>query len=406
MESTFLGINTVSFITNLFLAASIFLFMFMMGAVMSWSERKQSAQLQDRIGANRAAIPLPGGKKLAMWGFINNLADAIKCLIKEDFKPKAYDMLMYNLAIFFAFIPAVLSVAVVPFAGEVNLAEMFQAWYLKWIPVLPQYFADNLPGFTFRVQVANLNVGLLFVFAVGGMGVFGAILAGWSSNNKFSMMGAMRASAQMISYEVSMGLSLLGIIFIYQQVDIWNLVQAQTQLAWGWLPKWGILLQPAAFFLFIAAAVAENKRMPFDLPEAESEIISGYFTEYSGFKMLLFMFAEFIEIVFVAVIVSTLFFGGYSIPYLGEHVTEIGTIIGFKWPWGGVWELSHATVVLLQLLSFTSKVLFFCWLLQQMRWSLPRFRYDQLMTLGWKYLLPLSILNLIITIIIVAVGGF
>ncbi len=398
MESSFLGINTVQFITDLILATSIFLFMFMMGAVMSWSERKQSAQLQDRIGANRASIPLPGGKKLALWGFINNLADAIKCLIKEDFKPKAYDMLLYNLAIFFAFIPAVLSVAVVPFAGIVKPAELFQAWYLNWIPWLPEYFANNLADFSFRVQVANLNVGLLFIFAVGGINIFGAILAGWSSNNKFSMMGGLRAASQMISYEISMGISLLGIIFIYQTVDVWNLVQAQQALAWGWLPKWGIILQPFAFFLFIAAATAENKRMPFDLPEAESEIISGYFLEYSGFKMLLFMFAEFIEIVFVAIMLTTLFFGGYSIPWLMAD--------GFHWPWGGIWHLSHASVVTLQLLSFTTKVLFFSWLLQQIRWSLPRFRYDQIMKLGWKILLPLSIINLIITIIIAALGGF
>jgi len=398
MESSFFGINTLQFITDLILASGIFLFMFMMGAVMSWSERKQSAQLQDRIGANRAAIPLPGGRKLAMWGFINNLADAIKCLIKEDFKPKAYDMLLYNLAIFFAFVPAVLSVAVVPFAGVVKPAELFQAWYLNWIPGLPHYFATQLPDFSFRVQVANLNVGLLFIFAVGGINIFGAILAGWSSNNKFSMIGGLRAASQMISYEISMGISLLGIIFIYQTVDIWNLVQAQQALAWGWLPKWGIFLQPLAFFLFIAAAVAENKRMPFDLPEAESEIISGYFTEYSGFKMLLFMFAEFIEIVFVAIMLTTLFFGGYSVPWLAAD--------GFHWPWGGLFQLSHASVVILELLSFTTKVLFFAWLLQQIRWSLPRFRYDQIMKLGWKILLPLSIINLIITIIIAALGGF
>ncbi len=398
MESSFLGINTVYLITYGTIATGVFLFMFMMGAVMSWSERKQSAQLQDRIGANRASIPLPFGRKLALWGFINNLADAIKCLIKEDFKPKTQEKLMYNLAIFFAFIPAVLSVAVVPFAGVVRPAEMFQAWYLKWIPWLPEFFANNLADFSFRVQVANLNVGLLFIFAVGGMGVFGAILAGWSSNNKFSMMGGLRAASQMISYEVSMGLSLLGVIFVYQQVDVWSLVQAQQELAFGWLPKWGIFLQPLAFFLFLAAAVAENKRMPFDLPEAESEIISGYFLEYSGFKMLLFMFAEFIEIVFVAIVVTTLFFGGYALPWLTET--------GFNFPWGATVPLSHATVVILQLATFTGKVLFFCWLLQQMRWSLPRFRYDQLMKLGWKILLPLAIINLIGTIIIEALGGF
>ncbi len=398
MESSFLGINVVTFWTGLFLASAIFLFMFTMGAVMSWSERKQSAQLQDRIGANRASIPLPFGKKLAMWGFINNLADAIKCLIKEDFKPDTKERLMYNLAIFFAFIPAVLSVAVVPFAGEIKPALFFQAWYLRWLPWLPEYFANNLPDYSFRLQAANLNVGLLFIFAVGGINVFGAILAGWSSNNKFSMLGGMRAAAQMISYEVSMGLALVGIIFIYQNVDLWNIVQGQQELAWGWLPKWGIFLQPLAFFLFFAAAVAENKRMPFDLPEAESEIISGYFTEYSGFKMLLFMFAEFIEIVFVAIMLTTLFFGGYSVPYLAAD--------GFHFPWGGILSLSHATVVLLQITAFLTKVFFFSWLLQQMRWSLPRFRYDQLMNLGWKIILPLAIINLIITVIFVAVGGF
>lgn len=398
MESTFFGINLVIFVTNLVIATAVFLFMFTMGAVMSWSERKQSAQLQDRIGANRASIPLPRGKKLGLWGFVNNVADAIKCLIKEDFKPKVYDKLLYNLAIFFAFIPAVLSVAVVPFAGEVKLAELFQSWFLKWIPYLPEYFASNLPDYTFRVQVANLNVGLLFIFAVGSLSVFGAILAGWSSNNKFSMMGALRACSQMISYEVAMGLALIGIIFIYQQVDIWNLVQSQRELAWGWLPKWGIFLQPVAFFLFLAAAVAENKRIPFDLPEAESEIISGYFTEYSGFKMLMFMFAEFIEITFVAIMLTTLFFGGYTVPYLFAD--------GFHWPWGAITEISHGSIIVIEILSFMTKVFFFCWLLQQMRWSLPRFRYDQLMSLGWKYLLPLSIINLVVTIIIVALGGF
>lgn len=398
MESSFLGINTVTFFTTLILATGIFLFMFMMGAVMSWSERKQSAQLQDRIGANRASIPLPRGKKFAMWGFINNLADAIKCLIKEDFKPPVYDKLLYNLAIFFAFIPAVLTVAVVPFAGIVKPAELFQSWYLRWIPGLPEYFANNLPDYSFPMQVANLNVGLLFVFAIGSISVFGAIMSGWSSNNKFSMMGALRACAQMISYEVAMGMAIVGIIFIYQHVDLWSIVESQNQLAWGWLPKWGIFLQPIAFFLFLAAAAAENKRVPFDLPEAESEIISGYFLEYSGFKMLMFMFAEFIEIAFVAIMITTLFFGGYSLPYLMAD--------GFHWPWGAVTALSHGNVVLIQLLTFGGKVLFFCWLLQQIRWSLPRFRYDQVMSLGWKYLLPLSIVNLIVTIIIVALGGF
>ncbi|MBN1352157.1 NADH-quinone oxidoreductase subunit H [candidate division KSB1 bacterium] len=388
MDATFLGINVVNFWTDLFLVVCMFVFMFLMGAVMSWSERKQSAQMQDRIGANRAGIPLPGGRKLTFWGFVNNIADATKNIVKENFKPKAYDFLMYNLAIFMAFIPVVVSIAVIPFAGEVKLAEFFNVWYLKWIPWLPEYFAENLPNYTFPVQVANLNVGLLFIFAMGGMGIFGAIVAGWSSNNKFSMIGGLRAAAQMISYEIAMGVSLLGLIFIYQEVDIWEIVVWQDTHAWG------IFVQPVAFILFMTAAAAENKRAPFDLPEAESEIISGYFTEYSAFKALMFMFAEFIEIALVAVLLTTLFFGGYSVPWLYAD--------GFQFPWGGSWELAHATVVILQLVSFIGKVLFFCWLLQMIRWSLPRFRYDQVMNLGWKGLLPLSLVNLIVTIIIVS----
>ena len=383
MESTFWGINVVNFWIGLFLAVCMFLFMFLMGAVMSWSERKQSAQMQDRIGANRAGIPLPGGRKLTFWGFVNNIADATKNIVKENFKPKAYDFLMYNIAIFMAFIPVTLSIAVIPFAGEVRLAEFFDVWYLKWIPSLLGF---TVPNYKFYVQVANLNVGLLFVFAMGGMGIFGAIVAGWASNNKFSMLGGLRAAAQMISYEIAMGLSLLGLIFIYQEVNMLEIVKWQDTHAWG------IFVQPVAFFLFMTAAAAENKRAPFDLPEAESEIISGYFTEYSAFKALMFMFAEFIEIALVAVLLTTLFFGGYSVPLLDASTNT----------WAGIWELSHATVVILQLLAFLGKVLFFCWLLQMIRWSLPRFRYDQLMKLGWKGLLPLSLVNLIITVVVVA----
>lgn len=395
---TILGINIANLVFAILLVVMAFALMLTLALLLSWAERKQSALMQDRIGANRCFIPLPGGKKLILWGLIHNLADATKMLFKEDFRADATDKLLYNLAPFVAVITASIGVAVVPMAGLFKPAEFFQAWYLNWIPGIPEFFASNFPDLTFRVQAASLNVGILYVFAIGGMGIFSAILAGWSSNNKFSLMGALRAGAQMISYEIAMGVSLLGLVFLYQNVDLWEIVQSQEELWLGFIPKWGILLQPFGFILFFVTAVAEAKRIPFDFPEAESELVSGYFTEYSGFKMLLFMLSEFMEVAFISTIITTLFFGGYSIPYLLAD--------GFHFPWGGVWELSHATVVLLQIFSFTAKVFFFCWLLQLMRWTLPRIRYDQLMQLSWRKILPLSIANFMITVAIVAFGGF
>lgn len=394
---TILGIDIAFLLSAIFLVICAFVLLLLMGFLLSWSERKQSALMQDRIGANRCYIPLPWGKKLILLGLIHNLADASKMIFKENFKPDVHDMLFYRLAPFIALITALIGISVVPMAGIFKPAEFFQAWYLSWIPVLPGFFA-KFPELSFRVQVANLNAGILFVFAVGGMGIFSAMMAGWSSNNKFSLFGALRAGAQMISYEIAMGLSLLGLIFLYQDVDLWNIVQSQEELLFGFIPKWGVVIQPFAFILFFVTALAEIKRIPFDFPEAESELVAGFFTEYSGFKVLVFMLAEYIEIAFVASIISTLFFGGYSVPFLLAD--------GFHFPWGNVWELTHATVIILQVISFTAKLFFFCWLLQLIRWTLPRIRYDQLMALGWKKLLPLSIANFIITVIIVAIGGF
>ncbi|MCI0515939.1 NADH-quinone oxidoreductase subunit H [candidate division KSB1 bacterium] len=395
---TIFGINIARLLVAIFLVICALTLMLTLGLLLSWAERKQSALMQDRIGANRCYIPLPGGKKLILWGLIHNLADATKMLFKEDFKPKATDKLLYNLAPYLAVICSFTLVAVVPMGGEVKLGQFFNAWYLRWIPALPEYFATHFSDFSFRVQVAPLNIGLLYFLAIGGLGIFAAIIAGWSSNNKFSLFGALRAGAQMISYEVAMGISLLGLVFVYQNVDLWEIVQAQGNLWWGVIPQWGIFVQPFGFLLFFITAIAESKRVPFDLPEAESELVSGYFTEYSAFKMLLFMLSEFVEIAFVATIVTTLFFGGYQIPYLLAD--------GFHFPWGSIWSLSNATVVLLQVGAFTAKVIFFCWFLMLVRWSLPRFRYDQLMQLSWKKILPLAIANFVITVAIVAIGGF
>jgi NADH-quinone oxidoreductase subunit H len=239
------------------------------------------------------------------------------------------------------------------------------------------------------MQVAHLDAGILVVLAISGIGIMGAMLAGWSSNNKFSLMGAARAASQMISYEISMGLTLISLVVTYGTLDLGDMVKWQSGLLFGVLPAWGIILQPLAFALFLTASIAENKRVPFDLPECESELVSGYFTEYTAMKMGLFMLSEFIEIVIVSALLVTLFLGGYNLPYL--------TDAGFVLPFGKTIALSHLSVVLIQICTFLVKVFLMGCFQIQIRWSLPRFRYDQLMAFGWKFLLPLSALNLVAT---------
>ncbi|HKH21210.1 MAG TPA: complex I subunit 1 family protein, partial [Gammaproteobacteria bacterium] len=249
------------------------------------------------------------------------------------------------------------------------------------------------------------NIGILYVFAMGSLGVYGIVIGAWASNNKFSMLGGVRGSAQMISYEVAMGLSVIGVLMVHGTLELQEIAREQGALLrdilpdWlhflspviGWLPAWGIFLQPLAFLLFFTAAVAETKRIPFDLPEGESELVAGYHVEYSGGKFLMFFAAEFAEIVTVAGLVTTLFFGGWQVPYLLRD--------GFHFPWGGTLLLPHVLIVLLQVTAFTVKVVFFCWLQILLRWSVPRFRYDQVMRLGWKMLLPLALLNVVVTAI-------
>jgi NADH-quinone oxidoreductase subunit H len=261
-----------------------------------------------------------------------------------------------------------------------------------------------------NLQVANLNVGILYVFAMASLGVYGIVIGAWASNNKFSLFGGVRGSAQMISYEIAMGLSVMGILMVYGTLELQDIARGQGVLigellppalmflkpAIGWLPAWGVFLQPLGFLLFFTAAIAETKRVPFDLPEGESEIIAGYHVEYSGGKFLMFFAGEFAEIVTAAALATTLFFGGWQVPYLMRD--------GFHFPWGTAWLLPQAAVVLLQVVAFTLKVVFFCWLQILIRWSVPRFRYDQVMRLGWKMLLPLALVNVIITaVFIVAV---
>jgi NADH-quinone oxidoreductase subunit H len=361
-----LGIIAVKALLVLFMVLNL-------AGLLGWIERKGSALIQDRIGANRASI-----LGFAGLGLVNTLiADPIKFLTKEDFIPAKGDKVLHTLAPCLALFPALVTFAVIPF-GDVLI----------------------LGGQEINLQVANLNVGILYIFAIASLSVYGVVIGAWASNNKFSLLGGVRGSAQMISYEIAMGLSVMGILMVHGTLELQEIDRAQGALlqSWlpaflqpflGWLPAWGIFLQPVAFLLFFAAAVAETKRIPFDLPEGESELVAGYHVEYSGGKFLMFFAGEFAEMVTAAGLVTTLFFGGWQVPYLMRD--------GFHFPWNGTLLLPHLTVVLLQVGAFIFKVVFFCWLQILLRWTLPRFRYDQVMRLGWKMLLPLALLNVVAT---------
>lgn len=365
----------------LFIVASIGALM-SLGGLLTWVERKQAAVMSDRIGANRAYIRVPFTKiKLVWMGLFHGMADGMKMLLKEDFRPKTYDQLAYTLAPYVAFVPVLLVFAVIPFGGTINPGLI--------VPALADFFG----GRTYPMQIADMNAGLLIVFAFSGITILGTMLAGWSSNNKFSLLGGLRAGSQMISYELVMGLSVMGLILVYSTVDLRAMVQQQSGMIGGVLPAWGVFYQPFAAVLFLIAAIAENKRIPFDLPEAESEIVSGYFTEYSAMKMGLFMFAEFIEIAIVGALFATMFLGGYNLPYMNDA--------GLSLPGGTVVAMSHGLVVLVQLATFMLKVALMCVFQIQIRWSLPRFRYDQMLTFAWKMLLPLALINMSVTAIIV-----
>jgi len=355
------------------------------GTILTWVERKQAAVMSDRIGANRAYIRIPFTQYKMIWlGLFHGIADGLKMLLKEDWKPNTYDRFAYAVAPWVVFTPVLLVFAVIPFGGVLDPGKLFAAF-----PAVSAWFGDR----TYAMQIARLDAGLLIVFAFGGLSIIGAMLAGWSSSNKFSMLGAVRAGSQMISYELIMGLTVLGLILIYGTVDLNTIVQQQSATLLGFLPGWGIFLQPFAAALFLTAAIAENKRIPFDLPEAESELIAGFYTEYSAMKMGLFMFAEFIEIAIVAALFTTLFLGGYNLPFM--------TDAGFAFPGGSAIALGHGTVVLIQLFVFLAKVFILCSFQILIRWSLPRFRYDQLLTFAWKFMFPLAVANLIVTVVAV-----
>jgi NADH-quinone oxidoreductase subunit H len=378
---------------HLFVGASrltnmlILMLAFVMGmaSLLTVAERKWSALMQDRIGPNRARINLPILKNNPLGGIPHFLADGMKMLFKEDFIPATANKLLFNLGPMLAFGPVFALFAVVPAGPSVTV------------------FDQKLD-----MVVATPDFGVLYVFAIASLAVYGTALAGWSSNNKFALLGGVRASSQMISYEVALGLSLVGLMMAFSTVQLpafvgnvanelglGNEASGQARYLWRFteegsafdfgIPAWGFLLQPMGFFLFFAAAFAETKRAPFDTPEGESEII-GYFVEYSGMKFGLFMISEFVEIVILSGLVTVLFFGGYHLPFGGEWFSNLAIMKEHGWLYGAL----LGTV-------FWIKVLFFVWLQLAIRWTFLRFRYDQVQTLGWKILLPLGLINVFAT---------
>ena len=310
-------------------------------AYLTFAERKIAALMQVRKGPNR----------VGPWGLLQPAADGIKLIFKEEVMPAGADKVLFFLAPILTMIPAIVIVAVIPLGPDV---ELF--------------------GRTVRLGITDLNVGLLYILAIASVAVYGIVLAGWSSANKYALLGGLRASAQMISYEIALGLSIIGPIMLAGTLSLQGIVQAQQSSTWY------VLWQPLGAMIFLIAGLAELNRAPFDMPEAEQELSAGYFTEYSGMKFSLFFMGEYIKMVAVSAIATTLFFGGYLGPFVD------------KLPWLGI-------------LYFAIKTAGFLFLMIWIRLTLPRLRYDQLMAFGWKVLLPLALFNVVITAVVIVFVG-
>jgi NADH-quinone oxidoreductase subunit H len=342
-------------------------FVLVVSALLTWMERRQSAYMQDRLGPHRAHFLKFRGRPVTLWGLVHIIADSTKMLFKEPFMPAAADKFTFQLAPAVGFVSSLLIVAFIPFGPD---------WHTGL----------EAPWDVIPLQLVRVDGGLLWILAMGSLGIYGTALAGWSSNNKFALLGGIRASAQSISYEIALGLTLVGMLLLTGTSELSGMLEIQRgSVAFGWLPSWGLFLQPLGAVLFFIAAMAETKRAPFDMPEGESEII-GYFVEYSSMGFGLFMLGEFVEVVVLAAIFSTIFLGGWMPP---------GMLADGGVQWGPLHlAAGGAGVALLGMATFACKVLLLCVLQLQVRWTLPRFRYDQLMDVGWKMLLPLSLVNI------------
>jgi len=341
-------------------------FVMSLAGVLTWMERRQSAMMQDRVGPNRANLG-----RFRLWGLLHFVADAVKMIFKEDFRPPQAHKALFALAPMLALAPILVATAIIPFGAPLCYGQMTEAVPLGTCP---------LPV---DLQTARLDAGLLFYFAIASLAVYGAALAGWASRNKWALMGGMRASSQMMSYEVTMGMAIMTMFLLYGTLEPGAMVNAQGDWPWQWglVDVRGVWLVPQvlAFVLVLVASIAEAKRTPFDIPEGESEIV-GYFVEYSGMRFGMFYLGEFVEIITSSAIIVTVFFGGWRFP-------------------GATWmaaSLPNLAFVLVSVGVWSLKVFLFCSFQLLIRWTLPRVRADQLLRLGWQRLLPLSLANIVL----------
>jgi len=334
--------DTALLIEKSILGVLLFLVSLGAAAYMTYFERKLAAWIQDRVGPDRAGP----------FGILQPIADGVKMFLKEDFIPAKADKWLFIIGPGLAMFTALITSAVVP-----------------WGPKL------HLFGRDIALQVADINIGILYVFGVISIGVYGIMIGGWASNNKYSLYGAIRASSQMISYELAMGVSAITIVLLSGSLSLNAIVESQKDV-------WNICYQPVAFLIFFICALAELNRAPFDLPECESELVGGYHTEYSSMKLGLYLFAEYTSMFVSSAIMAILFFGGYNFP--------------------GMSHFSGNTLAILGIAAFATKIFIFIFVIMWIRWTIPRFRFDQLMHLGWKSLLPLSLVNLLVTGLVIA----
>jgi NADH-quinone oxidoreductase subunit H len=321
-------------------------------AYSTYAERKVAAFLQDRLGPDRAGP----------YGILQPLADGLKFFMKEEIIPVVSNKLLFVLGPSIAMLTALMAGVVIPWGNTLVI-----------------------DGNEYALQIADINIGILYVFGVVSIGVYGIMIGGWASNNKFSLLGAIRASAQMISYEVAMGLSIIALILMTGTLSLREITLLQAGGAGGDWNFWNVVYQPVGFLIFLICAFAECNRTPFDLPECETELVGGYHTEYSSMKLGFYLFAEYINMFISAAVMSTLYFGGYNFPFMNN--------LG----------LDHNLITILGTIALLLKISFFIFFFMWIRWTVPRFRYDQLMNLGWRILIPLALINILITGIVVLI---
>lgn len=325
---------------KLILIVVIFSLTLLIAMYSTYAERKVAAFLQDRLGPDRAGP----------FGILQPLADGVKMFMKEEIIPQSSNRFLFILGPCIAMVTALMTGAVIPWGRSLTIN-----------------------GNIYSLQITDLNIGILYVFAVVSLGVYGIMIGGWASNNKYSLLGAIRASSQMISYELAMGLSIIALLLTTGTLSLKGIVEQQAA------SHWNVLYQPLGFVIFLVCAFAECNRTPFDLPECETELVGGYHTEYSSMKLGFYLFAEYINMFISSAVISTLYFGGYDVPFLDHS------------------GLSSNLITIIGTMAFFLKIFFFIFFFMWVRWTMPRFRYDQLMNLGWKMLLPLAIFNVILT---------